>query len=717
MQKKYIIACVFWACVLGYVWYSKFIASPLDTSVWAESYSVVEVEKKDFSSAISLNGTTKIKNEQKLRFNTAGKVVDVYVAAGQNVSKGQPLAMIDSTRALWNIEKAELSLQSARVKLQKFLDNLEDSGVKSARLDIEIKQSQIWQKQIELDYLESKQNSELEQKQIELKQAATAHKILAQEIEKNIASYELTDEKKQEIVIQKQLELQKLESEYKQFIANYDASLRKNINAYESLLENQYFTLQTNLSDFESQLRQANDILGIDTIDFKYKDLYSAKEVAHKEKSEIYYKNALSKLKKLEESFKDVSDKKDAANIIANLEKHKEVSEVLYDLFDALKLGFENSLASANFPQSSIDGYASSFWSMRDAAQSRINNITTNIDTLSTYDSVEKITLDLERSKKEKENTIKSLKLDIQNVDSDQGFLVKTATYNIENEKLKEEKSKVALSLQMDEIEQFKKNQIQLAKQARAEKEKLELELITLENNLENLLELWDNQEYVFLKNDVKQNEVSLKDARKELENYSLEAPFDGIVTKIEIAKGDRLNADTQKFISIVDPKTIEIKTFVSQTDIVKIESGMKANMKLDAYSDESFSGSISEIETTPTDQNGISKFEVKLLLENPKDLKLYSGMKAEIKLPIKDLWEVIVVPFISVSNDEVTGEKFVTKVLSSGETQKQVVEVGYTDGEYYEVLSGLEQGDKIYEIDFNPDAFKEDIFFDEEEF
>lgn len=717
MQKKYIVLATLWLCLIVYVWYSKFFSPTTVSGIWKESYSIVQVEKKDFSSTISLNGTTKIKNEQKLRFNTAGKVVDVYVSAGQNVKKGQPLAMIDSTRALGNIEKAELSLQSSRVKLQKFLDTLEDSGIKNARLDVEIKKSQIAQKQIELDYLESKQNNELKQKQIELKRAVSDHKILKEEVEKNIASYEMTDEKKQELLKAKELELEKSELEYKQFLANYDATLRKNINTYENLLENEYYNLQSNLSTFESQLKQANVILGIKAREFKYSDLFSAKDVNHKQKARVYYGDALWKFEQLENLFKTIKNKKDASNIITTLESQKELLSALYNLFDALSQGFENSLASSNFTQWTIDSYASSFWWMRSSAQSRLTSISQSIDTLSTNDSPEKIALDLERDKLQQENAIRSLRLDIKNVDTDQSFLVKTVNYNIENEKLKEEKSKITLSQYINEIEQFKKNQSEQAKQARAEKEKLELDLITLEKSLENLLKLSDNQEYVFLKNDVKQNNVSLKDARKELENYSLEAPFDGIVTKVEIAKGDRLNADTQKFISIVDPKTIEVKTFVSQTDIVKIKTAMPVNMNLDAYTEETFSGSISEIETTPTDQNWISKFEVKILLENPKDLKLYSGMKAEIRIPTKNLWNVIVVPFISVSHDEVTGEKFVTKVLESGETKRQVVEVGYTNGEYYEILSWLQEGDKVYEIDYNPDLFKQDTFSDEESF
>lgn len=716
MQKKYIAAWVLLSCIIWFFLYSKYFGNTASVTNTQETYSVVTVEKKDFSSAIDLSGITKIKNEQKLRFNTAGKVVDVYVNAGQEVKKWQPIAVIDSSTALSDIEKSQLNLQSARVKLQKFLDNLEDSGVKNAQLNIDIKKSEIKQKEIELEYLESKQSHDLQQKQVELKQSANQHKILAQEVNKNIASYELTDEKKAEIVKEKQLELAKLESAYESFLQNYDSTLQKNINEYKNILETQYFTVQSNLSNFDSQLKQANEILGIDDTDFEYENYFSAKDVAHKNRAELHYKNAFWKLKKWNDLFKTVKNKEDKVNIITNLQAQKELSRILYDLFDELAQGFEDSLETGSFSSSVISGYSSTFSGLRSSAQSQITDITNTIDTLETYDSIEKITQDHVRDWESQKNAIESLKLNIKNIGDDQDFLVNTAAYNIDGEKLKEEKSRIELEKQVDDMEQFEKNQIEEKKQVEAALSKLKLELITLEDTRDELVNLSSNQEYVFLKNDVKQNEVSLKDAKKNLENYSLEAPFDGIVTKIDIAKGDRLNADTEKFISIVDPNTIEVKSFVGQTDIVKLSWGMPAMMKIDAYSDESFSGSISEIETTPTDQGWISKFEIKVQLENPKDLKLYSGMKVDMQIPIKDLGEVIVVPFIAVSTDDTTGEKFVTKVLESGETQKQVVTLWYTDGEYYEILSWLAEGDSIYEIDFNPDLFKTDSFFGDEE-
>jgi multidrug resistance efflux pump len=49
------------------------------------------------------------------------------------------------------------------------------------------------------------------------------------------------------------------------------------------------------------------------------------------------------------------------------------------------------------------------------------------------------------------------------------------------------------------------------------------------------LLEKNKNEDYLFLVNDVKQQKVQLEDAYANLQDYFLQAPFDGIITKIDI--------------------------------------------------------------------------------------------------------------------------------------------------------------------------------------
>jgi multidrug efflux pump subunit AcrA (membrane-fusion protein) len=112
--------------------------------------------------------------------------------------------------------------------------------------------------------------------------------------------------------------------------------------------------------------------------------------------------------------------------------------------------------------------------------------------------------------------------------------------------------------------------------------------------------------------------------------------------------------------------------------------------MKLDAYEDKTFSGVITEIDSTPTDQNGITKFETKIVLYNPENLKLYSGMKANVKINIQNIPDAIVVPYTAVNTETTTEKKYVSVQNEDGEKERRYVTTGYTDGQYYQITEGL---------------------------
>lgn len=88
----------------------------------------------------------------------------------------------------------------------------------------------------------------------------------------------------------------------------------------------------------------------------------------------------------------------------------------------------------------------------------------------------------------------------------------------------------------------------------------------------------------------------------------------------------------------------------------------MSAKIILDAYPDEVFSGSVREVDTTPSTDNGVPEFKVSVMLHNPNKKKVYSGMKAKVSLLLKQLDASLVVPFTAVASDE-TGKKYVMRM------------------------------------------------------
>lgn len=714
MKKKVVI----WSIILVLVslWiYFKFIKAPSVSTENAISHvtenTLVTVEKKSFYSTVDTSGNTKIKNEQKLRFNTAGRITELKFNVGDKVRKGETIAAIDASEVYNSIEKAKIRRDNSQVKLDKFLDNLNNSGLRKSELDMQLSESRLRDKKTEIAFMEKEHSKNIQNKKIEILEEQNSYKILEKEIEKNIASLKLTWDDRDKILAEKKLDLEKSEREYKTFETKYDEKLIQKINEYNGKLEDQYFSLQTAITEAERNIKTIEFVLNLWDEDFKYYDYFAAQKTEHRSKAKIFLSQTKDNFKHLEAAFNNIKSKTDSKNIIVALEKEKTFNESLYDTANQVVKGFENSIETVGFDSWSISGYSGQYGGIRSSANSKVSSANSTIDSLKNYDSIEKIEADLQNEFVSLKNSIESKKLAIQRAIDNQDFLVWTSDYNIEAEKLKLEKAKLSLQHADVEFEKLQKNQAESLKQAKAEYERLQLDhkdLVVKNTELNNLK---TNEEYILLKNDVKDNQVSLENEYKKLENYMLQAPFDGIITKLDIQLWDRLNADTEKYVSIADPDTIEVKTYVNQSDIVKVKQGMTATMKLDAYEDKSFSGVITEIDSTPTDQNGITKFETKVVLYNPEKLKLYSGMKANVKINVQNIPDAIVVPYTSVNIETETEKKYVSIQNESGEKEKRYITTGYTDGQYYEVTEGLTEWEKVYEIDYDPTQFKWDQF------
>lgn len=707
MKKKYIVLSLCALMFLVYFIYSKLSISDIDIENNKEIIS--KVETKSFDSNIEVSWTTKIKNEQKLRFNTTGKITQVKFNVWDNVRLWETLAEIDMSEVYNEIERTKLNLNTSKVRLDNFLDNLNKTWIKKANLDLELIKSQISHKESALIFLESKQGNDLIEKELSLQEEKNNLKILWKETIKNISGLNLTEIDKEKILNDKELELSKESLDFQKFEKDFDNNLQKKINEYYNSLSENYYWLEMQINESEKNIKYAKVILWIKSDKFDYYDFFSAKDSSNKNRAKQAYHESVFNLDQLKISFKNIESNKDIKNIILTLELSKNFYESFYNLNNYMVKWFDNSIETDWFSSWDISWYSSQFsWFLSDS-KNKLTTINATIDTLKITTWIDKITSDLNDELKSKKNNIDTLKIEIQKINNNQNFIVDTSIFSIDIENIKLEKFKTKLKTQILEFENFKISQQEELKQENIWLDKLRLELIDIEKRKSDLENLNINWEYVWLKNDVKQNQVNLNEAYKKLENYMIQAPFNWIITKVDFKPGDRLNSDTEKFISIVDPDTIEVKTFVNQSDIVKIKKWAWAELILGAYPDITFTWSVNEIETTPIEENWISKFELKILLENPDKLKLYSWMKAIVTIKYDTIPESLVVPFTAVNTDN-QWKQFVT-LIKDWKKEKRILETWFTDGRYYQVLSWLEEWDEILEIDYNSDLFKWDIF------
>lgn len=709
-MKKHIKKIIIILIILGllYFLYTKFFSSENwnNENIWENYWPVSNletlVEKKDFDSSISLKWTTKIKNEQSLRFNTAWRVLEVNYKVWDSVKLGQTLARIDSSEINTEIEKARLDLENAKDDLKKFVDDVQDTWLKKSNLDIESTKISLDQKEYNIKYLKQKQEKDLKEALFSLKEAKNNLEISKKEAKKNISDLWLNSEDRDKVLKSKELQLSKETLSYNDFKNNFENRLTQKINEYYTKLETNYINLENEISSLKRNLDDAAIIVWINNDNnekFEYKDYFSAKNSTHIWKAKTYLYEAYSAYDDMKKSFNNIKNKKDSENIIKTLEISKKYYEAFYKASLAISKWYDDSVDTVWFTKTDISSGSSTYSSLASTASSKTTSLISTIDELKTLDSVEKIKKDLENELEDKKLSLENLKLEIKKTKENQDYIVWTSSNNIEAEKLKLQKLENAVSLQTLELEKLKKTQAEELSQAKIELEKSKLDYKDLLDKKKELTNLAENNDYKLKKNAVKQAQVSLEDSRKKLENYILKAPFDGKITKVDIKVWDRLNSDTEKYISVSDPDSIEINVSVNQSDIVKVKKWMKAEIKLNSYPNKVFSWSVLEVNTTPKEENGITKFDAKIVLKKPENVKIYSGLKAEVLIIASRLKGAIVVPFTSVETGK-DWKRYVT-VVKNWKNEKREVETGFTDWKFYEIKSWLKVWEEVLEIDY----------------
>ncbi|MFA5131791.1 MAG: efflux RND transporter periplasmic adaptor subunit [Candidatus Paceibacterota bacterium] len=192
----------------------------------------------------------------------------------------------------------------------------------------------------------------------------------------------------------------------------------------------------------------------------------------------------------------------------------------------------------------------------------------------------------------------------------------------------------------------------------------------------------------------VAQRQNAVNDASTQLANYTVAAPFDGVIASITAEMGDSVSQSTSLGTIITNKKIAEIS--LNEADIAKVAVGQKVKLTFDAVSGLSLDGTIAEIDTLGTTSQGVVTYKVKIAFDD-KDARIKPGMTvtADITLEKKD--DALVVPNEAIKT--LKGKKYVeVKTSTSGAlTTSQVeVTVGMVGDTQSEITSGVTMGDVI---------------------
>lgn len=189
----------------------------------------------------------------------------------------------------------------------------------------------------------------------------------------------------------------------------------------------------------------------------------------------------------------------------------------------------------------------------------------------------------------------------------------------------------------------------------------------------------------------VRSAESQVDIARRALEDASIHAPMDGVISKRLLLQGEKASPDTPLF-SIVDLSQMVLEAQVPAADIPRIHEGQTVAFQVEGYGDRKFSGKVARI--NPATEAGSRAMTVYIAVTN-KEGALRSGMFAKGEITLDRSEQVVVLPNSAIRTEE--GKTIVYKI-DAGKVVAQTVELGLKNESEgtVAIASGLVPGNKV---------------------
>lgn len=185
--------------------------------------------------------------------------------------------------------------------------------------------------------------------------------------------------------------------------------------------------------------------------------------------------------------------------------------------------------------------------------------------------------------------------------------------------------------------------------------------------------------------------EMELTHLKESLEDYTIYATMDGVITTLNVKEGEYTsNAGVAAVITSFDKMQAAIN--IDEYDIAEVNEGDEVEIYVNAL-DSYYTGRISEIARTATAQSDVSY--IKATVEFEADDKVCSGFSAEIKLVKINEKGVVALPVDAIEYD-VDNTSYVLMKGEDGTEVKQTVTLGVSDGNYVQIIEGVQAGDVV---------------------
>lgn len=228
-------------------------------------------------------------------------------------------------------------------------------------------------------------------------------------------------------------------------------------------------------------------------------------------------------------------------------------------------------------------------------------------------------------------------------------------------------------------------------------------------------------KEYAVAKTAYEKTQADRVRAAKNLNYAEIYSPIDGVVISREVEVGQTVvsSMNVANLYVIADLENMQIVGDVDEADIGQVKVGQSVTFSVDAYPDDEFQGTVTQVRLNPTTENSVVTYEVIVDAPNP-DLKLIPGLTANLTIHTVKEENVLTVPVAALRFEprEYSGAELPEADPAGplGEDEKRVwtlrggrltpvsVTTGANNGTLVQILSGLTDGD-IVAVDYTMTA------------
>jgi len=222
--------------------------------------------------------------------------------------------------------------------------------------------------------------------------------------------------------------------------------------------------------------------------------------------------------------------------------------------------------------------------------------------------------------------------------------------------------------------------------------------------------------------------EVSYENAKIALDDTVVRSPISGTIISRPVEVGQVISSPTSAvgggtlLMTMADLSKVRVRALVDEIDVGKVSIGQMVSIKVAAYRDKEFFGTVSKIEPLAKVEQNVTTFPVLIDIDNKENLLLL-GMNTDVVIEIlnkqvsmsaptmslrtrKDIYSaasILNIPKPDVDNfldNKVKGEnynKFIVIKDSKNGPVLTWVEIGESDFSNVEVINGLNSGDTVY--------------------